>query len=117
MLEQKRREFRIFSSSKLDGAGSLNRLRPKMSRLRNTAPSKVLLLPELVLVESVQVCNVGPRLCVQVPLLAVGRPAGYAGHQGSIFYIENHILPEIRFWAFFISFPLQLSQIMVNSFP
>jgi hypothetical protein len=41
-------------------------------------------LPEFLLCEAVQVCNVWSRLRVQVPLLAVGRAAGYAGQCTSV---------------------------------
>jgi hypothetical protein len=39
----------------------------------------VLVLPELVLIETVHVSNVWTSLCIQIPLLAVRRAAGYAG--------------------------------------
>ena len=51
-------------------------------------------VPEFLLCEAVQVGNVWPRLRVQVPLLAVGRAAGYAGQctsvTGDIPYIAVH---------------------------
>lgn len=45
---------------------------------------RVPVVPEFLLCEAVQVGNVWPRLRVQVPLLAVGRAAGYAGQCTSV---------------------------------
>ena len=53
---------------------------------------RVPVVPEFLLCEAVQVGNVWPRLRVQVPLLAVGRAAGYAGQclyvRGDILYVQ-----------------------------